>query len=114
MTHEIDIVPNEGNLGRTCGACGRPIIKATKVYRGQPLCSTCYARLFKRRPCSRCGKEMRAYVQDAHPVCDACVRERRTCLRCGKPTPKAGLLVNGKAVCNACAPYFRKPGICSR
>ena len=114
MTLEIDVLPNASIPVRTCDACGRPMIKATKVYRGRALCSTCYNRWFKRRLCSRCGQNMRAHIQDANSVCDACVREHRTCLRCGKPTPRAGLLVNGKAVCNACAPYFRKPGVCSR
>lgn len=111
---EIDITPNDDHQIRACDTCGRAMAKATKIYRGQAICSTCYTRLFKHRPCSKCGQVMRAHIQEAKPVCPACIRENRTCIRCGKPTSKAGMLVSGKAVCNACAPYFRKPGVCSR
>ncbi len=106
-THKIE-------NGRTCAACDRNIIKAQKIYRGKSLCTACYARLFKHKPCTKCGKPTRAYIQEASPICGACERETRTCMRCDKPTPRAGLLVNGKAVCNSCAPYFRTPGICTR
>jgi len=37
----------------------------------------------------------------------------RKCCRCGKLTPRAGLLVNGLAACNSCAPYFREKKKCS-
>ena len=99
---------------RHCDECGRSIVKAQKVYRGKSICSTCYARLFKPRPCSKCTKTMRAYIGEQNPVCGSCDRAMRTCLRCEKPTPRAGMMVSDKAVCNACAPYFRKPGICAR
>lgn len=110
---EVGLLEVEGQ-NRRCSACGNPMAKAKKIYRGKAVCTKCYARLFKQRPCSKCGKQMRAYVGLETPVCDACIRSTRTCLRCDKPTPRAGLMVGDRAVCPSCAPYFRKPGVCSR
>ena len=98
---------------RFCDECGRTLVKASRIDLGNEYCATCYQRTFKSVPCSRCLKPMRAHKNEAGtPVCDACERAARVCLRCGKPTPVAGRLVEGGAVCAACAPHFAKPKTC--
>jgi hypothetical protein len=98
---------------RFCDECGRTLVKASRIHLGNEYCATCYQRTFKSVPCSRCSKPMRAHKNAAAPpVCDACERAARVCLRCGKPTPVAGRLVEGGAVCAACAPHYAEPKTC--
>lgn len=98
---------------RYCDECGRSIAKAHRRHRGSDYCSTCYARVFVRRPCRLCGELARFHKNApvAEMVCPSCARERRTCLRCSKPLPRAAKIIAGGAVCGACVPYFneRKP-----
>jgi len=99
---------------RSCGECGRSIEYAHKVHLGVPICSTCYARMFKNRTCVECGGPVRALARDPNPVCTKCENAKRVCVRCERPVPKAGMIFQGKPVCSSCAPYFREPKRCPR
>lgn len=98
---------------RYCDECGRGIVKAHKVYKGNDYCGSCYARVFPSVPCSRCRKSARPHRNDiGDPVCKACLMSDRLCIRCEKSVPRAALLVDGKAVCSSCSPYFRSEQQC--
>lgn len=101
---------------RYCDECGRSITKAHRRHRGNDYCSSCYARVFVRRPCRVCGELARFHKNTpvAEAVCPSCARERRTCLRCNKPLPRAAKIIAGGAVCGACAPYFNERKPCSQ
>lgn len=88
--------------------------KAHRIHQGRAICSVCYPRLFKPRPCAKCGSPARVLAQDPEPICRACKKASRTCLRCARPVPRAGLMFNGKPVCPSCAPYFRQAKPCPR
>ena len=38
-----------------CHGCNKSVFFIKKRYKGKKYCSTCYARIFKRRICSGCG-----------------------------------------------------------
>ncbi|BCO27329.1 hypothetical protein MIZ03_2217 [Rhodoferax lithotrophicus] len=38
-----------------CDECGKDVAKIWRVHKGHKFCSTCYARVFKRRMCPKCG-----------------------------------------------------------
>lgn len=97
-----------------CAECGQRVKRATRAHRGRRFCATCYARLFKPRPCSRCGETTRALSQEPEPLCRACAKADRVCARCGRPAPELGLIFEGRPVCPSCAPYFREAKPCSR
>lgn len=101
---------------RYCDECGRAIIKAHRRHCGSDYCASCYPRVFVRRPCRLCGELARFHKNTAvaELVCASCARQRRTCIRCGKPLPKAARLVDGGAICGACAPHFNEPKPCPR
>lgn len=101
---------------RFCDECGRTIIKPTRIQNGVEYCATCYSRLFKPLPCSLCDRPTRVHrASSERPVCRRCVMATRTCSRCGKGVPgKAGRVVNGQAVCPACAPHFKAAEPCER
>lgn len=100
---------------RFCDECGRLAPKPTRIHQGKDYCSTCYARTFVARTCSRCQGRLRVHKNAPDPhVCGACARSERRCLRCGKPTPVAGRLVEGGAVCAACAPRYLQTQNCPR
>lgn len=97
-----------------CDECGGRMSKAHRIHQGRAICSVCYPRLFKPRPCAKCGSPARVLAQDPEPICRACEKASRTCLRCARPVPRAGLMFNGKPVCPSCAPYFRQAKPCPR
>lgn len=98
---------------RYCDECGNSIDKAHKIYHGKEYCGTCYARLFKAIPCSRCRANVRVHRNATdEPVCALCEAVKRTCIRCEKSVPRASKIVDGKPVCPSCAPYFSVPAIC--
>lgn len=99
---------------RTCSECGHQVDKAKRIHKGHPICVNCYERIFIKTRCSRCGGSVRAHKNDPSPICHPCITKDRTCLRCAKPTPRAGLIVNGHAVCNSCSPHFRQKKPCTR
>ena len=99
---------------RHCGECERSITKAHRIERDVAYCATCYSRVFIHKDCSRCGQTMRAHRYDTAPVCRSCRNQGRSCRRCGKSIgKKAGLIVGGQPICNACAPHFRVARPCT-
>lgn len=94
-----------------CDECGRDMAKAHRVYRGVHYCATCYARVFKRRLCPKCGELARLPKDQPDTVCRHCERAK-PCIRCGKTDYAIGLVTAYGPVCNACAPHFRKPEPC--
>lgn len=100
--------------GRHCDECGRSMLKAHRIHKGSEYCGTCYKRLFIPKDCAHCTKATRVHRNAIEPpVCRSCLIARRTCLRCRKAVPRAGLIVDGRAVCGACAPYFRDKTPCA-
>lgn len=100
---------------RFCDECGRTINKAHRVHEGADYCVACYARVFISASCAQCGAAVRVHkFSTALVVCRQCVQRERCCLRCGKLTPRAGKMVNGRAVCPACVPHFVPEEPCER
>lgn len=99
----------ESKLG--CDECGRQMARAHRHYRGHRYCSTCYAREFKPRACSRCGCTARLLRSEEISVCRKCDSDQ-PCVRCGKADYAIGKLTDYGPVCNACSPYFRKQENC--
>lgn len=91
---------------KSCDECGRKIEKAHRVEGDYAYCSTCYARIFKRRDCLRCGEAARFHKSDEQRICRACHREERTCLRCGCAVPRAYKTVGRSVLCHACSGAF--------
>lgn len=102
-------------FGRYCDECGNLIKNAHKIYNGLEICGSCYPRLFCKAVCSICTGPTVAHKRETAPiVCAQCTVLNRTCLRCEKPVKRAGLLVEGKAVCPSCVPYFKEEKSCGR
>lgn len=101
-------------FGRYCDGCGRLMETAHKLHLGNEYCGVCYQRFFKSASCVRCAGNTVAHKNNMEPVCSACTTATRTCLRCEKPVPRAGLLVDGRAVCPSCVRYFKEPEKCAR
>lgn len=95
-----------------CGCCERPMAKAHAVHDGVAYCGTCYAREFKPVACASCSRTVRTPGGQGPALCKACRVEGRVCIRCGKPTPRAGLTVEGGVACASCARYFKPPQPC--
>lgn len=99
-----------------CGECGREMTKAHRVHKGQRYCATCYAGVFKRRVCPKCGDFARLQKNDEKAVCKKCESDQ-PCIRCGKTEYEVGKISPYGPVCNSCAPHFREPnpcGLCGR
>lgn len=102
-------------FGRYCDECGNLINNAHKIYNGLEICGSCYPRLFCKAVCSDCAGPAVAHKRETAPiVCSQCMVLNRTCLRCEKPVKRAGLLLDGKAVCPSCVPYFKEDKCCGR
>jgi len=102
-------------VGR-CDECGREMEKAHRVEKGHRYCGTCYARVFKRRMCPKCGNFARLPKNNPDAICRKCKTDK-PCARCGKTGYDVGKITPYGPVCNACAPYFRKPepcGLCGK
>jgi hypothetical protein len=99
-----------------CDECGRGMEKAQRVHKGQRYCTACYARVFKRCMCPKCGNYARLHKNDAQAVCKTCETDK-PCIRCGKTEYAVGKVTPYGPVCNSCVPHFRemKPcGLCAR
>lgn len=102
-------------FGRYCDECGKLIKNAHKIYNGLEFCGSCYSRLFSKAVCSVCTGPAVAHTRETQPVvCGQCVLLDRSCLRCEKPVRRAGLIINGNAVCPSCVPYFKEEKCCER
>jgi len=95
----------------SCDECGREMRKAHRIYKGSRFCATCYARVFKRRICPKCGDLARLPINDEKAVCRRC-DTAKPCARCGKTDYRVGRITQYGPVCNACAPHFREPEQC--
>ena len=98
-----------------CDECGREVSKLWRRHKGHGhgYCSTCYARVFKRRMCPRCGELARLPKNDPDVACHQCDVDK-PCARCGKASSDytIGKVTPYGPVCNACAPYFKAPEPC--
>ncbi len=94
-----------------CDECGREVLKLTRRHRGHGYCSTCYARVFKRRLCPPCGELARLPRDDPKAVCRRCEIDK-PCARCGSAEYRIGKITPYGPVCNACSPHFREPKPC--
>lgn len=96
-----------------CDECGREVPKLKRRHKGHGYCATCYARVFKRRMCPRCGELARLPHDVPDAVCRKCEVDK-PCTRCGKASTsyKIGKITPYGPVCNACAPHFREPEPC--
>jgi len=96
-----------------CDECGREVSKLWRRHKGHGYCSTCYARVFKRRMCPRCGELARLPKNDPDAVCRQCNVDK-PCARCGKASSdyNIGKVTPYGPVCIACAPYFKEPEPC--
>ncbi len=89
-----------------CDECGRTNRKITRVHRGERYCDVCYARLFKRRICRKCGNFARLPDFDADAVCVKC-EVAGPCVRCGRTKYRTGLRTPYGPACSGCARYFK-------
>lgn len=96
-----------------CDECGRSMTKVHRRYQGRNFCATCYARMFKPRPCPKCGKQVRLFRDDPDAVCQRCEHTGKPCVRCGKTKFKIGKLTAYGPACNSCSPYFRESKPCA-
>ena len=95
---------------RRCDCCGRLIRKATRIYKGEDYCASCYQREFPRIDCSECGIPSRIHRSDKQQVCLSCIRAGRRCARCQRPTPVASLIQGDCAFCASCANVINDKG----
>lgn len=94
-----------------CDECGRSMQKAHRIQNGRRYCVTCYARIFKRKMCPKCGCYARLPKNDPDAVCRKC-EKAKPCARCGKVEYEIGRITPYGPVCSACAPHFKKPDPC--
>jgi hypothetical protein len=94
-----------------CDECGQKIAKAHRIYKRHRYCAICYARVFKRRICPKCGNFSRLPESDPAAICRKC-ENNRPCIRCGKVSYAIGKITIYGPVCNACSTYFRMPEPC--
>lgn len=102
-----------GTSGVTCDECGRTVVKLQRRYHGHGYCATCYARVFEKRPCPKCGEMSRLPKDDLEAVCVKCEHTHEPCVRCGKIDYSIGKITAYGPVCNACAVHFREPMACA-
>lgn len=94
-----------------CDECGKRNIKIHRNDAGHRYCTTCYARVFKSRPCPRCNELKRLPVTNPEAICSTC-KKSRPCVRCGRLDFSVGLITDYGPVCNACSPHFRLSESC--
>lgn len=96
---------------RRCDECGRKVAKLTRRRQGHGYCATCYARIFKRRPCPGCGELARLPRDIPEAICRRC-EINKPCMRCGKAEYRIGKITSYGPVCNACSLHFQEPKPC--
>ena len=96
---------------RMCDECGRSPAKIWRSYKGREYCGTCYARVFKRRICQKCGNFARLNKYEPDAVCSKC-HAAKPCARCGKTDYQIGKITPYGPVCGACASHFRDSEPC--
>ncbi len=96
---------------KDCSQCGKSVAKYHRFYKGEGYCHTCYVRVFKPLPCSKCGEIHRLHYKEEQAVCSACCHNR-PCIRCGKERYEIGKITAYGSVCNSCSPYFREKKPC--
>lgn len=94
-----------------CDECGKTVDKIWRVENKHKYCATCYARVFKRTICPKCGNFARLNKYNKNAICAACIRAK-PCARCGKTEYESGKLTPYGMVCNSCAPHFRDKEPC--
>lgn len=94
-----------------CDECGKTVARIWRVYKEHKYCGTCYARVFKRSMCPRCGNFARLPKDDNEAICQKC-QIAKPCVRCGKTDYATGKITSYGPVCNSCASYFREAEPC--
>lgn len=102
---------SEESRSSVCEGCGASFFTVKKIYKQQRYCSTCYARLFKRRACPRCASVARLPTFDSKAVCQRCL-SGSPCVRCGRTGRRVGRMTPYGPACNSCAHYFTQPQPC--
>lgn len=98
---------------QSCSSCNEVVDKFKKKYKGSKYCSTCYARIFKKRMCSGCENYVRLPVDDAQAICNECIK-KQCCIRCNRTNRPIGKFTEYGLVCNSCSVYFRPIEHCER
>lgn len=91
---------------KSCDECGKNVLKIHRVYKEHRYCSTCYARVFKKRICPRCKALKRLPSTDPKALCTSC-EASKPCVRCERIGRPVGRITVYGPVCNSCSPYFR-------
>lgn len=94
-----------------CDECGKTVARIWRVYKEHKYCGTCYARVFKRSICPKCGNFARLPKNDNKAICQKC-QVAKPCARCGKTDYATAKITSYGPVCNSCASYFREPELC--
>lgn len=105
------MVEADADRNNCCASCCKVMQKAHRVYLSRRYCSACYVRLFKPRPCPRCGAHARLATFDTSAVCGSCIAAD-PCARCGRVGRPLGKLTPYGPACNSCAHYFAEPRHC--
>ena len=103
--------PDPEHAGSRCDECGREGVKIARVHRGERFCQTCYARMFKRRLCPKCGNFARLPRLEPDAVCLKC-ENARPCVRCGRTKYRTGMRTPYGPACTPCTAYFKAPEPC--
>lgn len=96
---------------KDCSQCGKSVAKYHRIYKGEGYCHTCYVRVFKLLPCTKCGEIYRLHYKEEKAICDTC-HNNKPCVRCDKEGYEIGKITAYGPVCNSCSPYFREKKPC--
>lgn len=88
-----------------CDECGCLGKKIHRLHKGRRFCSTCYARLFKRRICAGCGNYARIHIDEKNERCRQCIA-KAPCVRCARTGRPVGMITEYGPACSSCAHYF--------
>lgn len=94
-----------------CDECGKTVARIWRVYKEHKYCGTCYACVFKRRICLKCGNFARLPKDDNEAICQKCQIDK-PCVRCGRTDYATGKITSYGPVCNSCTSYFREAEPC--
>ena len=103
----------EINIEQLCNGCEKSVTQLKKRYKGKKYCSTCYARIFKKCLCPKCGLSARLPKNDDQAICNECIK-KQPCIRCNQVNRPIGTLTEYGVVCNSCSVYFREVERCER